>query len=228
MLFVSAQSLSCVRLFSTPRTLCSPPGSSLHGILQARILEWVKVTHSCLTLCDPVDYTVHRIPQARILEWVACPLSRGIFPPQGSNTGLPHCRQILYPLSHKGSPRILESIAISYSGGSSWPKDQTQISCGSCIGRWTLCHWASWEAQVVHACMRAKSLQLCPTATLWTVAGQALLSMGFSTQEYWSGLPCSPPRDLPNPGIELTSLTLPALAGGFFTTSTIWEAQAFI
>ena len=77
MLHVSAQSLSCVRLFSTPRTLCSPPGSSLHGILQARILERVKVTHSCLTLCDPVDYTAHRIPQARILEWGACPFSRG-------------------------------------------------------------------------------------------------------------------------------------------------------
>jgi len=45
--------------------------------------------------------------------------------------------------------------------------------------------------------------------------------MGFSRQEYWSGLPCSPPGDLPDPGIEPTSLMSPALAGGFFTTSAI-------
>ena len=56
-------------------------------------------------------------------------------------------------------------------------------------------------------------------ATLWTVARQAPLSMGFSRQEYWSGLPC-PPGDLPNPGTEPTSLTSPSLAGGFFITST--------
>ena len=54
--------------------------------------------------------------------------------------------------------------------------------------------------------------------TLWTVAHQAPLSMGFSRQEYWSGLPCPLPGDLPDPGIEPTSLTS-ALAGQFFTTS---------
>ena len=57
-----------------------------------------------------------------------------------------------------------------------------------------------------------------------TIAHQAPLSMGFSRQEYWSGLPCPPPGDLPNPGIQTTSLVSPALAGGFFTTSTTWEA----
>ena len=62
-------------------------------------------------------------------------------------------------------------------------------------------------------------------ATLWSVARQAPLSMGFSRQEYWSGLPCPPPGDLPNPGIEPESLMSPALAGGFFTTSTTWEAR---
>ena len=56
-------------------------------------------------------------------------------------------------------------------------------------------------------------------ATPWTAACQALLSMGFSRQEYWSGLSSPSPRDLPNPGIEPTSLISPALAGGFFTTS---------
>ena len=55
-------------------------------------------------------------------------------------------------------------------------------------------------------------VQLC--ATLWTVAHKAPLSMGFSRQEYWSGLPCPPPGDLPDPRIEPASLTSPALAVG--------------
>ena len=62
------------------------------------------------------------------------------------------------------------------------------------------------------------------SATPWTVARQAPLSMGFSRQEYWSGLPCPPPGDLANPGMEPMSLTSPALAGRFFTPSTTWEA----
>ena len=57
-------------------------------------------------------------------------------------------------------------------------------------------------------------------ATLWTIDCQAPLSLGFSRQKYWSGLPCPPLTDLPNPGIEPVSLTSPALAAGFFTTST--------
>ena len=52
--------------------------------------------------------------------------------------------------------------------------------------------------------------------TPWTAARQAPLSMEFSRQEYWSGLPCPPPEDLPDPGIEPESLLSPALAGGFF------------
>ena len=52
--------------------------------------------------------------------------------------------------------------------------------------------------------------------------------MGFSRQEYWSGLPCPPPGDLLDPGIEPRSLTSPALASRFFTTSTTWEAQYYI
>ena len=55
-------------------------------------------------------------------------------------------------------------------------------------------------------------------ATSWTVACQAPLSMGFSRQDYWKGLPFPPPGDLPNPGIEASSPEAPALAGGFSTT----------
>ena len=53
---------------------------------------------------------------------------------------------------------------------------------------------------------------------------QASLSVGFSRQEYWSGLPFPPPGDLANPGIKPKSLRSPALADGLFTTSAIWEA----
>ena len=66
---------------------------------------------SCATLCDPTDYSppgssVHGILQARVLEWVAM-LLQGISPTQGSNPGLPHCRRILYHLSHQGTPSII-------------------------------------------------------------------------------------------------------------------------
>ena len=61
--------------------------------------------------------------------------------------------------------------------------------------------------------------------TLWTIAHQAPLSMGFSRQEYWSGLPCLPPGNLPDPGVESESLMSPALTGRFFTTSTICWAK---
>ena len=56
-------------------------------------------------------------------------LLQGIFQTQGSNPGLPHCRQILYQLSHKGSPRILKWVAYPFSSGSSQPRNQTGVSC---------------------------------------------------------------------------------------------------
>ena len=66
------------------------------------------------------------------------------------------------------------------------------------------------------------------SASLWTVARQALLSVEFSRQEYWSGLPCHPSRDLPNPRIEPNDRIhvsyISALARKFFTTSNFWEA----
>ena len=54
------------------------------------------------------------------------------------------------------------------------------------------------------------------SATLWTIVRQAPLSMGFSRQEHWSGLPRPPPGDLPDPGIKPESLMPPALAGEIF------------
>ena len=74
------------------------------------------------------------------------------------------------------------------------------------------------------SCVHTQLLQSCP-ALCSTIAQQAPLSTGFSRQEYWSGLPCPPPGDLPNPEIEPASLTSPALADTFFTTSATWEAH---
>ena len=71
--------------------------------------------------------------------------------------------------------------------------------------------------------MKVKVSRVQLFVTPWTVAYQAPLSIGFSRQEYCSGLPCPPPAVLPYPGIELTSLTSPALADTFFTTGTAWE-----
>ena len=76
---------------------------------------------------------------------------------------------------------------------------------------------SSWACMLSHF----SRVQLCETP--WTATRQAPLSMRFSRQEYLSGLPCPPPRDLPNPGIETSSLMSPALAGRFFTTSA-WKA----
>ena len=79
----------------------------------------------------------------------------------------------------------------------------------------------------VCVCMCVLSCFICVQlfATPWTVAHQAPLSMGFSRQEYWSGLLGPPPGDLPDPGIEPVSLMSPALAAGFFITSATWRAQ---
>ena len=80
-----------------------------------------------------------------------------------------------------------------------------------------------------YICVDAKSLQSCQTVRPYGLTvRQTPLSMGFSRQEYWRGLPCPPPEDLPNPVVESTSLTSPALASGFFITSTTWAALCFI
>ena len=72
------------------------------------------VTQSCPTLCNPMDCSppdssVHGILQAKMLEWIAIPLLQGIFPAQGLNPGVLHCRQILYHLSHLGSPTVVRA-----------------------------------------------------------------------------------------------------------------------
>ena len=75
-------------------------------------------------------------------------LLQGIFPTQGSNPGLPHCRWILYQLSQQASPRILEWVAYPFSRGSSRPRNQTGVSC--IAGRF-LTNWAIREAHMYQA-----------------------------------------------------------------------------
>ena len=136
-----------------PTRNCHPwdsPGKNTrvgcHFLIQCmKVNSESEVALLCPTLCDPTDCSlpgssIHGIFQARVLEWVA----------------------IAFSISH--------------------------FSCVQFF------------------------------VTRWTVVRQAPLSMGFSRQEYWSGLPWPPPGDLPTQGS-------PALGGGLFTTSATWEAQ---
>ena len=73
-------------------------------------------------------------------------LLQGIIPTQGSNSGIPHCGQILYQLSHKGSPRILEWVAYPFSSRSSQPRNWTGVSC---IAGGFFTNWAMREDLIV-------------------------------------------------------------------------------
>ena len=76
------------------------------------------------------------------------------------------------------------------------------------------------DSVLMTSCMLSWFSRIRLSTTSWSVAHQAPLSIGFSRQKYWSGLPCPPPGDLPDPGSEPVS---PALAGRFYTASTTWE-----
>ena len=140
--------------------------------------------------------------------------SRGwIFPTQGSNSHLLHCRQILLPIEPPRMSNILTCAffpsyllamaALTHEGKS-----------GSCMERVRRLQGTyqekgkekTWEVQKAHKVKLLSSVRLF--ATPWTVAYQAPPSMGFSRQEFWSGLPFPSPGDLPDPGIEPRSPTL--------------------
>ena len=100
----------------------------------------MKITQLCLTLCDPMDYASHTGQNIGVGNHS---LLQGIFPTQGLDPDLLPCRQILYQLSHQGSPRILEWVAHPFSSGSSWPRNRTGISC---IAGGFFTNWAIREA----------------------------------------------------------------------------------
>ena len=115
---LESQRQACIACINSPgnllslhlETLCSTAFASGNESFPCCL-----VAKSCVTLCDTMDcspsgFSVQGIFQARILAWVPI-ASQGIFPTQGSNLGLPHCRQMLYRLSHKGS-LILKTVSI--------------------------------------------------------------------------------------------------------------------
>ena len=79
--------------------------------------------------CSPLGSSVHGDSSGKNTGVGCHALLQGIFPTQGLNLGLLHCRQILYHLSHQGSPRILEWVAYPFSRESSWPRNWTRVSC---------------------------------------------------------------------------------------------------
>ena len=92
------------------------------------------VTQLCPTLCNPADCSppgssVHGDSPGKNTVVGCHALLQRIFPTQGLNPGHPHCRWILYCLSHEGSPRILEWVTYAFSKGSSQPRNQTKVTC---------------------------------------------------------------------------------------------------
>ena len=171
-----------------------------------------KCTQSCLTLCDPVDCgppgsSVHGVLQARILEWVATPFFQGVFPTQGLNPSLGHCRQILYCLSRQGSPSEwwLSAIFISTlrwtggAGGNQWDlwsgfiqvqEWEVKIFNGEVNSLLSFCSFGlavvAWgsrsgdEWRICCLCLGRARLFATPR----TVTRQAPLSVGFLRQEH--------------------------------------------
>ena len=110
------------------------------------------------------------------------------------------------------------------------PEDEEHRAKGSDQGRVCRLHLLGPCSQLstlgVCACLVASVVS--DSTIPWTVAYWALLSMRFSRQEYWSGLPCPPSGDLPTQGSNPRPLASPSLAGRFFATSTTWEAPTLL
>ena len=106
-------------MFSTlihcQKDVLSPPFSELKLLIHV----WLFAT----------PWTIQSMDFSRQKYWSGWPfLLQGIFPTHGLNPGIPHCRRILYHLSHQGSPRILGWVAYTFSSRSSWPRNPTRVS----------------------------------------------------------------------------------------------------
>ena len=133
------------------------PLSIWNPTMQERLYSAVKentvkllclVARSCPTLsgpkdCSPPGFSVHGDSPCKNSGVGSHALLQEIFPTWGSIWGLQHCRQILYLLSHQGNPGILEWVAYPFSRGSSWPRNQTRVSC---IAGGFFTSWATREA----------------------------------------------------------------------------------
>ena len=108
----------------------------INSYLKNSVCVHAKSLQSHPTLWDSVDCSlpgssVHGDSPGKNTGEGCHALLQGIFPTQGSTPGLPHFRQVFYWPSHQGSPRILEWVAYPFSGGSSWPRNQTGVSCSA-------------------------------------------------------------------------------------------------
>ena len=119
-------------------------------------------------------------------------LIQGIFPIQGSNPGLSHCRWILYQLSHKGSPRTLEWVVFPFSSGSSQPRNRTRVSCiaGGFFTNWALGEVLLDASSLLTTCL---DLNFCHYASLTRhLAACRAIQATCTTDTQVLGLPRSP------------------------------------
>ena len=174
---------------------------------------WIK---SVLSRGGSIASDHHCSPERRIAQ---VPLQSS---PQSGEWGARArlCSCALLTVHHRPACRSLTPALVFF--------DESQVGCGQ-GGRWrclvpsvTLVNGGpAWQFTMRLSVTSVVS----DSATPWTGAHQAPLSMGFPRQEYWSGLPCPSPGDLPDPGIEPVSLMTLALADMLLTTSATWQAQ---
>ena len=150
--------------------LRKPSATSCHKINQC---SWAVclVTQSCPTLCDLMDWSQpgFSLPgdsSGKNTRVGGHALLQGILPTQGSNPHLPHYRQILFHLSHQGSPRILEWVAYPFSRASSWPRNWTGVSY---IAGGFFTSWATREALIPEWVLKSKDLELFKALTTWSI-----------------------------------------------------------
>ena len=136
-----------------------------------------------------------------------------------------HSNIIAWKIPRTEEPGRLQSLGLKESNkNTTGEKQQIILTC------LTLPQPSSWPLMLLAkhiVCMLSCFSNVRLFAIPWTVACQAPLSVGFSRQECWSGLPCLPPGDLPYLWMEPASLMSPVLAGEIFTTSATWEAPSF-
>ena len=158
----------------------------------------VKVAQSCLTLCDPMDCIyLHTYTYIFIYIYTCVYIYIYIFI---------YCIYLYTVYIYIFlQARILEWVAFPFSRKSFQSRDWTQVS--RIAGRFI----TSWATRVCVCSTQSCFSRVQLFATLWTVARQTPLSMGFSRQEYQGGLPCPPPGDPSNPGMEPVSPGNPAL-----------------
>ena len=182
-------------------TLCdpidgSPPGSSVPGILQARILEWVAISFSIWTL-SLYYYIKHKITVSVLIQykiWSIHPvflikISLRIFT---CSRSIPRTTNMFIFLGTQFSlfnTVTVQNVSILLSPSPRYIQDFSLS--------WILIH-----IQLILLCVCVSHSVVSDSANPWSVARQAPLSMGLSRQEYWSELPCPPPGDLPNLGTE--------------------------